>query len=76
MSGSNLVRELIDSAKALLDDEWRATIDWGPRDERDAIKERLAKAIAACNATYSNAREKRRKIEKRRATASGPVMRE
>jgi hypothetical protein len=29
MSGSNLVRELIDSAKALLDDEWRATIDWG-----------------------------------------------
>lgn len=65
MSGSNLVRELIDSAKALLDDEWRATIDWGSRDERDAIKERLQKAIAACNETYQKARDKRRKIEKR-----------
>lgn len=73
MSGSNLVRELIDSAKALLDDEWRATIDWGSRDERDVIRARLAKAIADCNETYRKAREKRRKIEKRRAINNGEV---
>jgi hypothetical protein len=70
MSSSNLVRELIDSAKAFLDDEWRATIDWGPSDERDAIRQRLARAVAACNATYKKARDKRRKIEKRRATSN------
>lgn len=62
---SNLVRELINSAKALLDDEWRATIDWGSRDERDVIKERLQKAIDACNATYQTASDKRRKVAAR-----------
>jgi hypothetical protein len=71
MSGSNLVRELIDSAKALLDDEWRCTVDWGPRDERDAIKDRLEKAIEACNVTYQRARDKRRKNEQLRATVDG-----
>jgi len=73
MSGSNLVRELIDSAKALLDDEWRATIDWGSLDERDVIRARLTKAIAACNATYQKARDKRRKIEQRRQSTSSSV---
>ena len=71
MSGSNLVRELMDSARALLDDEWRVTVDWGTREQRDAIKERLEKAIASCNATYQKAREKRQKNEKRRDTTSG-----
>ena len=39
------VAELRDAAKALLADEWRCTVDWGPYDERQTIKKRLQRAI-------------------------------
>lgn len=38
--------DLLAALKALRADEWRCTVDWGPRDERDAINEAVDVAIA------------------------------
>lgn len=45
--------ELLEALKALRADEWRCTVDWGPRDERHAINARCDAAIAAAEAALA-----------------------
>jgi hypothetical protein len=42
----NAAPDLLVALKALRADEWRCTVDWGPRDERDAINDAADAAIA------------------------------
>lgn len=40
------VGELVEALESLYRDEWRVTVDWGSRDERQVILERCAAALA------------------------------